>query len=126
MGTMVIGSLISQLIWLIWLNIRREIWRWFLKLFKTNLFYTRWKPQRIYDFLCFQWVYNGNIDLKWINVKSEIHSAGTYPANIYLFKVNSRNIRKRCENCVMDVVIMSLLLTLSIFHTFIWCFYCWF
>ena len=30
----------------------------------------------------------GNSNTKWINL---------YPANIYLFKVNNRNTRKRCE-----------------------------
>ena len=33
------------------------------------------------------------------------------PANLYLFKVNNRNTRKRCE--------------ISIFHTFFWFVYCW-
>ena len=51
------------------------------------------------------------------------------PANIYLFKVNRRNWRKRCElsskltvntpeRHVIDVVGMSSLITLNIFHTF--------
>ena len=38
-----------------------------------------------------------------------------FPANISLFKVNYRNIRKRCEICSMSTI---LLLTLNIFHTF--------
>ena len=51
-----------------------------------------------------------------------------FPASIYLFKVNNRNTRKRCEMCskltrktleyVSDIVVMFLLLTLYIFHTF--------
>ena len=51
-----------------------------------------------------------------------------HPANIYLFKLNNRNTRKRCEICskltiktpddVIDVVLVFLLLTLNIFHTF--------
>ena len=45
------------------------------------------------------------------------------PANIYLFKVNNSNIRKRCEICSkktikIDVVLVFLLLTLNIFHIF--------
>ena len=50
-------------------------------------------------------------------------------ANIYLFKVNNRNIRKNCEVCsklaiqkhqndAIDFVLVFLLLTLNIFHTF--------
>ena len=42
-------------------------------------------------------------------------------ANIYLFKVNNRNTRKKVWNVqsyVNDVVLMFLLLTLTIFHTF--------
>ena len=52
----------------------------------------------------------------------------TTPANIYLFKVNISNTRKRCEirskltkkhqNGVTDVVLVFLLLALNIFHTF--------
>ena len=38
-------------------------------------------------------------------------------ANIYLFKFNNRNTRKRYR--------FPLLLILNIFHTFSWCFYCW-
>ena len=43
-------------------------------------------------------------------------------ANIYLFKVNSRNTRKGCEiypkSTIKKVVLVSLLLTLIILHTF--------
>ena len=44
------------------------------------------------------------------------------PADIYLLKVNSRNTRTRCEICSKLIVktlerrLLSLLLTLSIFH----------
>ena len=41
----------------------------------------------------------------------------SFPAGIYLLKVNSKNTRTRCE-------IMSLLLTLNIFRTLFQCFYC--
>ena len=40
------------------------------------------------------------------------YSLFIFPANIYLFKV-------------IDVVLVFLFLTLNIFHTFFWCFYCW-
>ena len=51
------------------------------------------------------------------------------PANIYLFKVNNRNTRKRCEIYskldVNDVAEMLLLLTLKIIYVFFQCFYHW-
>ena len=50
-------------------------------------------------------------------------------ANIYLFKVNNRHFRKRCETCSKLTIktpewrqwrlMMFLLLTLNIFHTFL-------
>ena len=52
----------------------------------------------------------------------------TYPVNIYLFKVNNRNTREKCEICskltkkhqtdVIDAVLVFFLLTLNIFHAF--------
>ena len=56
-----------------------------------------------------------------------------FPGNIYLFKVNNRNTKKRCEICskltikkhqndVNDVVPVFLLLTWNIFHTYFKCF----
>ena len=52
----------------------------------------------------------------------------TFPANIYVLKVNNRNTRKRCEICskltiktpenVIDVVLLFLLLTWNMFRTF--------
>ena len=51
-------------------------------------------------------------------------SISEYPANIYLFKFNNKNIGKRCEICSeltiktpKDVVLVFLLLTLNIFYT---------
>ena len=51
-----------------------------------------------------------------------------YPAGNYKFKVNNRNTRTRCEMCskltikkperANGIVLVSLLLTLNIFHTF--------
>ena len=58
----------------------------------------------------------------------------SYPISIYPFKVNNRNTRTRCEICSKStkrhqndangVVLVSLLLTLNIFHTLFSCFYC--
>ena len=62
-------------------------------------------------------------------------------AYVYFFKANNRNIREKCERCskltikahqskvkvvdlVPDFVLVSLLLTLNIFHTFLQCFFC--
>ena len=55
----------------------------------------------------------------------EGYSLNASPANIYLFKINNRNARKRrviISKLTMkapehDVVLASLLLTLNIFHT---------
>ena len=35
-----------------------------------------------------------------------------------------KSYKGRHQNDVSDVVLMPLLLTFSIFHTFLWCFYC--
>ena len=49
------------------------------------------------------------------------------PANIYLFIVNSKNTRKRCEICLklakkhqndVNDVVLFLVLTLNVFRTF--------
>ena len=62
--------------------------------------------------------------------RTEWHWKNLISANIYLFNVN-RNNRKSCKICAKltmntpdDVVLLSLLITLSIFHTFFFCFYC--
>ena len=58
----------------------------------------------------------------------------TFPAGNYMPKVNDRNFR-RCETCpkltiktrttpLKSIVLLSLLLTLNMFHTFFNCFYC--
>ena len=39
------------------------------------------------------------------------------PANIYLFKVDNRNTRKRCEICSKLTIKIPEWLTLNIFHT---------
>ena len=54
------------------------------------------------------------------------------PAGNYMFKVNYRNTRTRCERCTkskmktledVSLVLFSLLLTLNIFYTMLHCFY---
>ena len=58
-----------------------------------------------------------------------------FSAGIYLLKVNNKNTKKRCEICSnltiktperrqCDVALVSLLLTLNIFHILFYCFYC--
>ena len=59
---------------------------------------------------------------------------GAVPENIYLFKINNRDARERCEisskltqkrhQDVIDVVLASLLLILKIFFIAFQCFYC--
>ena len=50
------------------------------------------------------------------------------PVGIYLLKVNNRNTRTRCEIfsklTIKTKILVSLLLTLNIFHILLWCFYC--
>ena len=50
-----------------------------------------------------------------------------FPADIYLFKVKIGSTKAICEICSNDaneVVLVSLLLPLNIFHTLFYCFYC--
>ena len=57
------------------------------------------------------------------------------PADINLFKVNNENTRTACEICssyqkrhqnsIINVVPMSLSLTLNRFYTVLWRFHCW-
>ena len=68
------------------------------------------------------------------NVIESLSNKDNVPANNYFFKVNNGNTRKRCETCskltikhqndVINVVLVFLLLTLNMFHTFFLCFYC--
>ena len=48
-------------------------------------------------------------------------------ANIYLFKTDNKNTRKRCENMlkVNKKDNRTTSLTSNIFHIFFYCFYCW-
>ena len=62
---------------------------------------------------------NTTIDAFETENSNIIEQVWLYPASIYLFKVNYINTRKRCEIFdVSDVVLVFLLLTLKIFHTF--------
>ena len=82
----------------------------------------------------FLWL--SNVDSLSLFCKSKTLIQGLYPVNIYLFKVISQDIRKWCEICseltiktperCKNVVLVPLLLTLNIFHTFFKCFYWWF
>ena len=63
-----------------------------------------------------------------INTSGGLLLQPIFPANIYLFKFNNRNIRKRCEiyskltikhqNNVNDIALVFLLLTLKYFKSF--------
>ena len=50
---------------------------------------------------------------------SKLLFTGNFPAGIYIFKVSNRNTRIRCEisSKLAKKTLMSLLLTLNIFHT---------
>ena len=57
-----------------------------------------------------------NNGLKWVKFKDDT------PAGNYMFKVNNRKTKTRCEICSkltikIKIVLVSLLLTLNIFHT---------
>ena len=54
---------------------------------------------------------------------SKLCQIRTSPANIYLFKVNNRSSRKRCDICskLTDVVLVFSLLTLNLLDTFFYC-----
>ena len=71
-----------------------------------------------------------NKNLTMVNVIQRQWTENVSPANICLFKVNNRNTRiktflqlQRDSNA--DVILVFLLLSLNIFHTFLFCFYCW-
>ena len=64
----------------------------------------------------FHFSYLATISGKQLGVRISV-----FPANIYLFKDNNRNSRKRCEIC-SKLTIKTLS---NIFHTFFYCLYCW-
>ena len=60
------------------------------------------------------------------------------PANIYLFKFNNRNTRKKCKICSKLTIktlergqwrrsgaLICIVFNLYVFHIFFYCFYCW-
>ena len=61
-----------------------------------------------------------------IKINKRIENLNIYLPGIYLFKINKGKSRLMCEleNDVIDVVLVSLLLTLNRFHTLFWCFCC--
>ena len=71
-----------------------------------------------------------------IDKKLDIFVSKIFLAAIYLLKVRNKNTRTRCEICskltikiserrlAIGVVLVSILLTLNIFHTLFCCFYC--
>ena len=71
-------------------------------------------------------IYKVYLRIVWNTVFSRVS-----PASIYFFKINNRYTRKWREICSKltiikpDDVLMFLLLTLNILHTFFQCFYCW-
>ena len=82
--------------------------------------------------LCFQGVEKGCIGNEWvktslkiINVIKKFMSYSLYPETSYLFNVNNRNTTQRWEICSKLTIktlerrhLVSLLITLNIFHTF--------
>ena len=71
-----------------------------------------------------------------LETDKSLNKVNNNPANIYMLKFNNRSSRKRSKICskltikrhktdVNDVVLAFLLLTLDIFQTFYYCFYCW-
>ena len=69
---------------------------------------------------------------KYLRKTRRFQSNNNNPAGIYLLKFNYRNTRttyKQGEICSKltttdDAVLVSLLLTLNIFHNLFYCFYC--
>ena len=43
-------------------------------------------------------LYEGNTDILWVKTNDSLW-ASSYPASIYLFKVNNGNTRTMCEIC---------------------------
>ena len=70
-----------------------------------------------------------------VHLDSAKHWNQVNSAGIYLLKVNKRNTRTRCEICSELTVVtpkrcqcrrlVSLSLTLNIFHTLFYCLHCW-
>ena len=94
---------------------------------------------KIMDFICGKGVLSSSLYRSVLNLNFKISTPScifvpsarqkilgfswTHPAGIYLFKVNKRSTRTKCE--VNDVVLVSILFTLNKFHTLFCCFCCW-
>ena len=50
-------------------------------------------------FLWFHEIFQENSFIQHLQLTASLFRLKLYPVNIYLFKVNSRNTRKRCEIC---------------------------
>ena len=104
-------------LWILW-NFQEQI---FCRTPPGDCFWTRWWLS-MWSHFCIFFVSHWKA-LKLIRIQVIL-------TNIHLLKLkfNNTNIRKRseiCSNLVIDDVLVSLLLTLNIFHTFFLCFYCW-
>ena len=71
-------------------------------------------------FLCFPGVSKDTSGMKWVKKYQSKKWLYKLPANIYLYKVNNRNTRKRCEICSKLTIE-----TPHLFHIFFQCFYYW-
>ena len=129
-------------------NIFSRIFLWFVpRLFRERFFSL--KISNSFDLLKFRAIVCPNESIALLTFKCyqtcskmerNIHAVSgnlflsIFPAGIYLLKVNNRKTRKRCDLCskltiktpedAIGIVLVSLLLTLNIFHTLFWCFYC--
>ena len=64
------------------------------------------------------------INMKKICYSDFINLFLTSSSQHYLSKINNKNTRKRCDICSKLTIMMFLLLTLHMFHTFFQSFYC--
>ena len=48
------------------------------------------------------------------NLQAHGHNKYVFQANIYLFKLNNRNTRKRCDVIIVNIVLISHLFLLSL------------
>ena len=89
-----------------------------------NLFFVQRKLCMVHNTLFM--FFNNNLSelISWLHLLTK-DCLTSNPANMYLFKVNNRNTRKKCEICSNlaiktpdAVVLVFFLLTFNIFHTF--------
>ena len=86
------------------------------------LFYTPWKHQKTFRFSVFRGYKKATPGCNGLNKNSTIQETASiqnsYPADNYMFKVNNKNTGTRRETCSeLAMVLVSLLLTLNMFHT---------